>query len=44
MERRIDRLNHLEFRKLVEGGIDTVLVPVGTIEAHGISLLRCPMV
>jgi creatinine amidohydrolase len=39
MERRINNLNHLEFRKLVEGGIDTVLIPVGTIEAHGITPL-----
>ncbi len=39
MERRISNLNHLEFRKLVEGGIDTALIPVGTIEAHGITPL-----
>lgn len=39
MERRIGSLNHLEFRKMVEGGIDTVLIPVGTIEAHGITPL-----
>ena len=39
MERRINNLNHLEFRKLVEGGVDTVLIPIGTIEAHGITPL-----
>jgi len=39
MERKIDRLNHLEFRNLIEGGIDTALLPVGTIEAHGITPL-----
>lgn len=39
MERRINNLNHLEFRKMVEGGMETVLIPVGTIEAHGITPL-----
>jgi creatinine amidohydrolase len=39
MQRRIAKLNHLEFRKMVEGGLETVLVPVGTVEAHGITPL-----
>ena len=39
MERRIVNLNHIEFRGLIERGIDTVLLPVGTIEAHGITPL-----
>jgi creatinine amidohydrolase len=39
MERRIGNLNHIEFRQAVEGGIETVLLPVGTIEAHGITSL-----
>jgi creatinine amidohydrolase len=39
MERRIANLNHLEFRKMLEDGIDTLLIPVGTIEAHGITPL-----
>jgi creatinine amidohydrolase len=36
MERRLNFLNHLELKELVPDKIDTVLVPVGTIEAHGI--------
>ena len=36
MERRLQYLNHLELKKLVPGRIDAVIVPVGTIEAHGI--------
>jgi creatinine amidohydrolase len=39
MERRINNLNHLEFKQIVDGGVDTVLLPVGTIEAHGITPL-----
>jgi creatinine amidohydrolase len=39
MERNIGKLNHLEFRTMVEGGMKTVLIPVGTIEAHGITPL-----
>jgi creatinine amidohydrolase len=39
MERRLKYLNHVEFKKLVPTEIDTVLVPVGTIEAHGITPL-----
>jgi creatinine amidohydrolase len=39
MERRLDRLNHAEFKNLVPGRIDAVLLPVGTIEAHGITPL-----
>jgi creatinine amidohydrolase len=36
MERRLDRLNHQELRRLVPERIDAVILPVGTIEAHGI--------
>ncbi len=36
MERRILYLNHLELEALVPQKISTVLVPVGTVEAHGI--------
>jgi creatinine amidohydrolase len=36
MERRLGNINHLELKDLVPARIDTVLVPVGTIEAHGI--------
>jgi creatinine amidohydrolase len=39
MERRLDRLNHIEFKKIVPAEIDAVLIPVGTIEAHGITPL-----
>jgi creatinine amidohydrolase len=39
MERQIRNLNHLELRSLVPDKIDTVLVPVGTIEAHGVTPL-----
>ena len=35
MERLIERLNHKEFKKLVPSEIETVILPVGTIEAHG---------
>jgi creatinine amidohydrolase len=39
MERRLAYLNHTEFKKLVPGKIDAVLIPVGTVEAHGITPL-----
>lgn len=39
MERRLQYLNHLEFKKTVPAKIDTVIVPVGTIEAHGVTPL-----
>ncbi|MGQ9602614.1 MAG: creatininase family protein [bacterium] len=39
MERRILYLNHIEFSGIVPDRISTVLVPVGTIEAHGITPL-----
>ena len=35
MERHIDRLTFRDFAHLVPGQIDTVLLPVGTMEAHG---------
>lgn len=39
MERRLGYLNHNELRKLVPDEIDTVIVPIGTVEAHGITPL-----
>jgi len=38
-ERRITRLNWMEFAEWVPDPIATVLVPVGTLEAHGITSL-----
>jgi creatinine amidohydrolase len=35
-ERRLDRLNWMEMGEAVPRDIETVLVPVGTLEAHGI--------
>jgi creatinine amidohydrolase len=35
--RRIEELNWIEFGKIVPKKTDTVLVPVGTIEAHGVT-------
>ena len=39
MERRILFINHNRFKEIVPDRIDTVIVPVGTIEAHGITPL-----
>ncbi|MFZ5980127.1 MAG: creatininase family protein [Candidatus Zixiibacteriota bacterium] len=39
MERQLQKLNWLEVRELVPDKIDTVLFPVGTVEAHGTSCL-----
>lgn len=39
MERRMLYINHMDFGRLVPDRISTVLVPVGTIEAHGITPL-----
>ncbi|MGD8628216.1 MAG: creatininase family protein, partial [bacterium] len=39
MERRLQYLNHREFKGIVPEKIDTVIVPVGTIEAHGVTPL-----
>jgi creatinine amidohydrolase len=36
MERRIQYMNWIDFKKLVPQKIDTVIFPIGTIEAHGI--------
>ena len=38
-ERRIARINWMEFAEIVPRGANTVLLPVGTLEAHGISSL-----
>ncbi|RKZ29990.1 hypothetical protein DRQ33_08280 [bacterium] len=35
MERRIEKMNHREFRNLVPEKIDTCFLPIGTMEAHG---------
>ncbi len=39
MERRLQRLSWLEFQRLVPNEIDTVILPVGTVEAHGSACL-----
>jgi len=36
MERRINFLNWLEFKRLVPQKVTTVILPIGTMEAHGI--------
>src|SRR6267143_509148 len=38
-ERRIDRINWMEFAEIVPRHVGTALLPVGTIEAHGITSL-----
>jgi len=38
-ERRIDRINWMEFAEIVPRQINTVLLPVGTLEAHGVTSL-----
>lgn len=35
--RELERINWLEFRELVPAKIDTVLLPLGTMEAHGVT-------
>ncbi|RKX25166.1 MAG: hypothetical protein DRP45_06555 [Candidatus Zixiibacteriota bacterium] len=39
MERHLQRLNWLQVRDLVPSDIDTILLPVGTVEAHGSACL-----
>lgn len=39
MQRELQKLNWLTVQKLVPGTIDTVLLPVGTVEAHGSACL-----
>lgn len=39
MERQLQRLTWTAFKKLVPGSIDTVLLPIGTVEAHGATAL-----
>ena len=39
MERQISRLTWQQVQSLVPSGIDTVILPVGTIEAHGVAAL-----
>ncbi|HXX41890.1 MAG TPA: creatininase family protein [Chthoniobacterales bacterium] len=34
--REMERISWLEFRKLVPDKVDTVLLPIGTLEAHGV--------
>jgi creatinine amidohydrolase len=43
MERRIAYLNHVDLKNLVPAKIDTVILPVGTIEAHGVIPLGTDM-
>jgi creatinine amidohydrolase len=38
-ERRIDRINWMEFAELVPRRVNTALLPVGTLEAHGVTSL-----
>src|SRR5438093_82077 len=38
-ERRIDRINWMEFAELVPRHINTAVLPVGTLEAHGVTSL-----
>jgi len=38
-ERRIDRINWMEFAEIVPRHVGTALLPVGTLEAHGITSL-----
>ena len=38
-ERHIDRINWMEFAELVPRHINTALLPVGTLEAHGVTSL-----
>lgn len=35
--RELERINWMEFRELVPDAIDTVLVPLGTLEPHGVT-------
>jgi creatinine amidohydrolase len=35
-EREMERINWMEFREVVPGRIDTVLLPTGTLEPHGV--------
>lgn len=43
MERRLGYLNHKELQAIVPAKIDTVILPVGTIEAHGVIPLGTDM-
>ena len=44
MERRLGNLNHIELKTVVPDKVDTGLVPVGTIEAHGITPLATDVI
>ncbi|HHI02709.1 MAG TPA: creatininase family protein, partial [candidate division Zixibacteria bacterium] len=39
MQRQLQRLTTRNIRKLVPDKIDTILLPVGTVEAHGAAAL-----
>jgi creatinine amidohydrolase len=39
MPLKLEDMNWMEFKELVPGKIDTVILPVGTIEAHGVTNL-----
>jgi creatinine amidohydrolase len=36
MERRMQYMNWIDFKKLIPKRIKTVILPIGTIEAHGV--------
>jgi creatinine amidohydrolase len=38
-ERRLDRINWMEFAEIVPRHVNTALLPVGTLEAHGVTSL-----
>ena len=35
--RELERINWMEFREVVPARVDTVLVPLGTLEPHGVT-------
>nr|MDO8133439.1 creatininase family protein [Candidatus Njordarchaeum guaymaensis] len=35
MERHMDKLTYVEVKEIIEKGIDTIVIPIGTMEAHG---------
>lgn len=42
MPHKLDELNWMEFRDLVPKRFKTVIIPVGTVEAHGVTSLGTP--
>jgi creatinine amidohydrolase/Fe(II)-dependent formamide hydrolase-like protein len=35
MERHLEKLTYVEVKELIERGMDLVILPIGTVEAHG---------